>query len=71
MILYTHNNNNSHLYIYYYNYKLCIYLFSFSYIYSEEKNVQQLVASMAAWKTILQSALPCMLILFWGSWSDR
>lgn len=33
--------------------------------------VQQLVASMAGWKTILQSGLPCLLILFWGSWSDR
>lgn len=26
---------------------------------------------MAGWKTALQSALPCMMILFWGSWSDR
>ncbi len=26
---------------------------------------------MQGWKTILQSFLPCMLILFWGSWSDR
>lgn len=33
--------------------------------------VQQLVAGMIGWKTILQSALPCLLILFWGSWSDR
>lgn len=39
--------------------------------FREEQNVQQLVAKMAAWKTVLQSALPCMLILFWGSWSDR
>ncbi|KAJ6643128.1 Solute carrier family 46 member 3 [Pseudolycoriella hygida] len=38
---------------------------------NEEKMVQQLVAGMAAWKTVLQSALPCMLILFYGSWSDR
>ncbi|KAG4067481.1 hypothetical protein HA402_002758 [Bradysia odoriphaga] len=37
----------------------------------EEKMVQQLVAGMAGWKTVLQSALPCMLILFYGSWSDR
>ena len=33
--------------------------------------MQQLVAGMAGWKTVLQSALPCLLILFWGSWSDR
>jgi hypothetical protein len=31
----------------------------------EEKNVQQLVATMQGWKTILQSAMPCLLILFW------
>jgi PCFT/HCP family folate transporter-like MFS transporter 1/3 len=37
----------------------------------EEKNVQSLVASMQGWKTVLQSLMPCMLILFWGSWSDR
>lgn len=33
--------------------------------------MQQLVASMAGWKTVLASGLPCLLILFWGSWSDR
>lgn len=37
----------------------------------EEATVQQLVAKMAAWKTVIQSLLPCLLILFWGSWSDR
>lgn len=36
-----------------------------------EHDVQQLVAKMAVWKTIVQSALPCFLILFLGSWSDR
>ncbi|XP_026472113.1 proton-coupled folate transporter-like [Ctenocephalides felis] len=38
---------------------------------SEEQAVQQLVAGMAGWKTVLQSALPCLLILFLGAWSDR
>ncbi|ETN65245.1 MFS transporter, PCFT/HCP family, solute carrier family 46 (folate transporter), member 1/3 [Anopheles darlingi] len=38
---------------------------------AEEEMVQHLVARMAGWKTVLQSALPCLLILFWGSWSDR
>ncbi|XP_030378702.1 proton-coupled folate transporter [Scaptodrosophila lebanonensis] len=37
----------------------------------EEETVQQMVARMAAWKTVIQSAFPCLLILFWGSWSDR
>lgn len=26
---------------------------------------------MAGWKTVIQCAFPCLLILFWGSWSDR
>ncbi|KAG5893055.1 hypothetical protein JTB14_014835 [Gonioctena quinquepunctata] len=37
----------------------------------EEQQVQQLVASMGIWKTILQSGLPAFLIMFIGSWSDR
>lgn len=37
----------------------------------EEAEVQQLVAAMGVWKTILQSALPAFLILFIGAWSDR
>ncbi|CAG9856338.1 unnamed protein product [Phyllotreta striolata] len=37
----------------------------------EEREVQQLVASMGVWKTMLQSALPAFLIMFIGSWSDR
>ncbi|XP_017871002.1 PREDICTED: solute carrier family 46 member 3 [Drosophila arizonae] len=37
----------------------------------EEETVQQMVARMAAWKTVIQSIFPCLLILFWGSWSDR
>lgn len=37
----------------------------------EEQEVQKLVAGMTSWKTILQSGLPGLMILFWGSWSDR
>jgi MFS transporter, PCFT/HCP family, solute carrier family 46, member 3 len=37
----------------------------------QEKAVQSLVASMQGWKTVIQSLMPCFLILFWGSWSDR
>lgn len=38
---------------------------------TEEETVQQLVASMAIWTTLVQSAIPAFLILFLGSWSDR
>lgn len=37
----------------------------------EEEAVQKLVASMAIWKTLIQSAIPAVLILFFGGWSDR
>lgn len=37
----------------------------------EEQQVQQLVASMSIWKTLLQSSVPAVLIMFLGSWSDR
>ncbi|KAG5672986.1 hypothetical protein PVAND_003070 [Polypedilum vanderplanki] len=37
----------------------------------EEKAVQQLVVSMQGWRSIIHSLLPCLMILFWGSWSDR
>lgn len=38
---------------------------------AEETAVQQMVARMQTWKTPLQSALPTILILFMGAWSDR
>lgn len=37
----------------------------------EEKNVQRMVAGMTAWSFPLQTALPGILILFLGAWSDR
>ncbi|XP_046689252.1 proton-coupled folate transporter-like [Homalodisca vitripennis] len=37
----------------------------------QEVQVQQLVAGMAIWKTLLQSSIPAFLIMFLGSWSDR
>lgn len=37
----------------------------------EEIEVQKLVARMTGWKMALTSAFPCLLILFFGSWSDR
>lgn len=37
----------------------------------QEKNVQTMVASMTAWSFPLQTALPGLLTLFLGAWSDR
>jgi PCFT/HCP family folate transporter-like MFS transporter 1/3 len=37
----------------------------------QETQVQQLVAGMTIWKTVIQSAVPSFLMLFLGSWSDR
>ncbi|XP_055299999.1 solute carrier family 46 member 3-like isoform X2 [Sitodiplosis mosellana] len=37
----------------------------------EEVAIQKLVATMTGWKMAINSAVPCLLILFFGSWSDR
>lgn len=37
----------------------------------EEEAVQTLVASVAGWKTVLQSFLPCFILMFLGAYSDR
>ncbi|KAJ2947658.1 hypothetical protein O0L34_g17462 [Tuta absoluta] len=37
----------------------------------EEEEVQKLVASVAGWKTVLQSFLPCFILIFLGAYSDR
>lgn len=37
----------------------------------EERSVQKLVASMNAYKSIVQSIIPSLFLLFMGSWSDR
>ncbi|CAG9564022.1 unnamed protein product [Danaus chrysippus] len=37
----------------------------------QEENVQKMVASMTAWSFPLQTALPGILTLFVGAWSDR
>lgn len=41
-----------------------------NYTYHEEE-VQKLVASVAGWKTVLQSFLPCFILIFLGAYSDR
>lgn len=38
---------------------------------TDEIVVQKLVASMYAWKNIVQSLVPAILLIFIGSWSDR
>lgn len=53
---------------------LFLLLFSYEFtntIFREDQTVQKLVAQMVGWKSIVQSSLPCLLLLFWGSWSDR
>jgi MFS transporter, PCFT/HCP family, solute carrier family 46, member 3 len=37
----------------------------------EEEAVQKLVASVTGWKTVLQSFLPCGILIFLGAYSDR
>ncbi|KAF2884242.1 hypothetical protein ILUMI_21934, partial [Ignelater luminosus] len=38
---------------------------------SDEVDVQKLVASMYAWRTVVQSLVPAIILMFLGSWSDR
>lgn len=40
-------------------------------IEEEQNNVQSLVATVIAWKFPLQTAIPAMLVLFVGAWSDK
>ncbi|CAG9785255.1 unnamed protein product [Diatraea saccharalis] len=37
----------------------------------EELEIQEFIAAMESWKNILLTALPSLLILFLGAWSDR
>nr|XP_026485797.1 proton-coupled folate transporter-like [Vanessa tameamea]XP_026485799.1 proton-coupled folate transporter-like [Vanessa tameamea]XP_026485800.1 proton-coupled folate transporter-like [Vanessa tameamea] len=36
-----------------------------------EKEVQTLISSIDIWKSIINTGLPCILIMFLGAWSDR
>ncbi|XP_072940899.1 lysosomal proton-coupled steroid conjugate and bile acid symporter SLC46A3-like [Epargyreus clarus] len=38
---------------------------------SYEKEVQKLIASIDIWKSVIHTALPCIIIMFLGAWSDR
>ncbi|XP_025205980.1 uncharacterized protein LOC112602231 [Melanaphis sacchari] len=37
----------------------------------EEVTVQKLVAKMMLWQSLFQNMVPCILVMFVGSWSDR
>lgn len=36
-----------------------------------EREVQKIIAAIEAWKSIIQTTLPTILVLFMGAWSDR
>lgn len=36
-----------------------------------EKEVQKIISAIEAWKSVIQTGLPTVLILFMGAWSDR
>lgn len=38
---------------------------------SYEKEVQKLISSIDIWKSVIHTALPCIIIMFLGAWSDR
>ncbi|XP_050422514.1 uncharacterized protein LOC126834550 isoform X2 [Adelges cooleyi] len=38
---------------------------------AEEVVVQQLVANMLIWQTVVQNGIPMLFVIFLGSWSDR
>lgn len=42
-----------------------------AYNITDEEAIQKLVATMSAYKNIIQSLLPSLLLMFLGSWSDR
>ncbi|KAI5645167.1 major facilitator superfamily domain-containing protein [Phthorimaea operculella] len=37
----------------------------------EEDEVQKLIASVHAWRSVVQAAMPTVLMLFMGAWSDK
>ncbi|KAI5645164.1 major facilitator superfamily domain-containing protein [Phthorimaea operculella] len=38
---------------------------------NEEKEIQKLIASIDIWRGVLKTAIPCVMIMFLGAWSDR
>ncbi|XP_052751300.1 proton-coupled folate transporter-like [Galleria mellonella] len=37
----------------------------------EEVEVQKVISAVESWKSVVQTALPCLLVIFMGAWSDR
>lgn len=40
-------------------------------ISSYEKEVQKLISAIDIWKSVIQTLIPCVIIVFLGAWSDR
>ncbi|CAG5058554.1 unnamed protein product [Parnassius apollo] len=38
---------------------------------SYEKEIQKLISSIDIWKSVINTAIPCIIIMFLGAWSDR
>lgn len=39
--------------------------------HDEEARVQELVTNMTIWQSVIQHTVPCVFVIFVGSWSDR
>lgn len=42
-----------------------------NYTLEEEAKVQELVTNMTMWQSVIQHTIPCIFVIFIGSWSDR
>lgn len=42
-----------------------------NYTRDEEARVQELVTDMTIWQSVIQHTIPCIFVIFVGSWSDR
>lgn len=42
-----------------------------NYTTNDEARVQELVTNMSMWQSVIQHTIPCIFVIFIGSWSDR
>lgn len=42
-----------------------------NYTLDQEAKVQELVTDMTMWQSVIQHTIPCIFVIFIGSWSDR
>jgi len=42
-----------------------------NYTLDQEAKVQELVTDMTMWQSVIQHTIPCIFVIFVGSWSDR